>query len=364
MNDWTIFYWGWWVAYSPSVGLFTAKISRGRTVGEYIKFTMSIPVIYTFLWMCVFGGAGLRIERDAAIANITCDSVLGGTNSTESFNGLYRLSCRSSDQMWFDVMESYQGIGFLLSILSIGSIILYFVTTSDSASLVTDSLASNGIQYTPVGQRVFWALTQGACATGLLTAGGEEALRALQAASVAAGLPFTFVLCFFYIALWRAFCLESRDKSPDRPEFYLDLVGTLSSPKSAFKCCLALLIPWYFIGTAKSKLEKTSKWLVMILMAGVLYTAITLIILETIVTNLAYVGLAVYIGFVGYCTSIRSEVRSQYGISGNMVEDFFAALLMYPCVTIQIYEHINKTELLKKKDKENMSAMPNRISHL
>ena len=127
---------------------------------------------------------------------------------------------------------------------------------------------------------------------------------------------------------------------------------------------LSLFIPWYFIGTAKGKLEKTSKWLVMILMAAVLYTAIALIILESIITNLAYVGLAVYIGFVGYCMSIRSEVRRQYGISGNMVEDFFSALLMYPCVAIQIYEHINKTELLKKKDKENVSVMPNRISHL
>ena len=352
------------MAYSPSVGLFTAKISRGRTVGEYIKFTMSIPVIYTFMWMCVFGGAGLRIERDAAIANITCDSVLGGKNSSESLNGLYRLSCRSSDQMWFDVMESYQGIGFFLSILSIASIILYFVTTSDSASLVTDSLASNGVQNTPVGQRVFWALTQGACATALLTAGGEEALKALQAASMAAGLPFTFVICFFYIAIWRAFTLESRDKSPDRPCFHIDLVGTLCSLKSLLKCCAALLAPWYFIGTAKCKLDKSNKLLVMAFMAVILYTSIALIILEAVVPNLAYVGLSVYIGFTGYCTSIRSEVRTQYGIGGNIVEDFFAALLMYPCVTIQMYEHINNSQLLKKNDTENMSTMPNRVSHL
>ena len=270
----------------------------------------------------MFGGAGLRIERDAALANITCDSILGGKNSTESLNGLYRLSCRSSDQMWFDVMESYEGIGFLLSILSLGSIVLYFVTTSDSASLVTDSFASNGLQTTPVGQRVFWALTQGACATALLTAGGEEALKALQAASVAAGLPFTVVLCFFYVALWRAFELESGDTPRDKPCFHLDLLGTLSSIKLALKCFAALFIPWYFLGTAKCKLDKSNKWLVMIFIATVYYVAIVLIILECVVKNLAYVGLAVYVGFVAYCTLVRFGMRAQYHISGNMTEIF------------------------------------------
>ena len=364
MNDWTIFYWGWWVAYSPSVGLFTAKISRGRTVGEYIKFTMTVPVIYTFMWMCVFGGAGLQIERDAAVANITCDSILGGKNSTESLNGLYRLSCRSSDQMWFDVMESYEGTGFLLSILSLGSIVLYFVTTSDSASLVTDSFASNGLQITPVGQRIFWALTQGACATALLTAGGEEALKALQAASVAAGLPFTVVLCFFYIALWRAFKLESGDTPPDKPCFHVDLLGTLSSVKLALKCCAALFVPWYFIGNAKHKLDKSNKWLVIIFIAAVHYIAMILIILECVVKNLAYVGLAVYVGFVAYCTLVRFEMRGQYYISGNMTEDFFASLLMYPCVVVQMHEHIEKTEQSKKNDKSNTSLVANRIGYL
>ena len=330
-------------------------------MGEYIKFTMSIPVIYTFMWMCVFGGAGLRVEREAALANITCDSVLGGKNSTESLNGLYRLSCRSSDQMWFDLMGYYEGTGFLLSILSIGSIILYFVTTSDSASLVTDSFASNGLQSTPVGQRVFWALTQGACATALLTAGGTEALQALQAAAVAAGLPFTVVLCFFYIALWRAFKIASGDIDSWAPAFQVDLLGTLAGVKPALKCFSALFVPWYFIGTAKCKLDQSNKWLVMISVAIVFYTAIILMVLECVVTNLAYVGLAVYVGFVGYCTFIRFEMRDKFRISGNMTEDFFAVLLLYPCVAVQMYEHITKTELLKDNDDKNSSNVENRI---
>ena len=74
-----------------------AKISKGRTVAEFIQFTLTIPVLYTFIWIAVFGGAGLKMERNAEIANITCNSTFGGELSTQSLNGLYRLSCRSSN---------------------------------------------------------------------------------------------------------------------------------------------------------------------------------------------------------------------------------------------------------------------------
>ena len=157
--------------------MFIAKISNGRTVREFIQFTMTMPILYSFLWMSIFGGAGLKMERNVEIANITCDSPLGGTNATDSFNGFYRLSCRETNDQWFDVMASYGDLGDFLSIISLGGIILYFVTSSDSGSLVIDTLSANGHQDQPVLQRIFWALTEGACATALLVAGGSNSRR-------------------------------------------------------------------------------------------------------------------------------------------------------------------------------------------
>ena len=124
MNDWTIFYWGWWIAWSPFVGMFIAKISKGRTIRQFIHGTMTAPIVYAFLWFCIFGSAGLKMERDAAVANITCESILGGATSTKSYNGLYRLSCRGKNDMWFDVMEQYGDLGRFLQVISLISIIL------------------------------------------------------------------------------------------------------------------------------------------------------------------------------------------------------------------------------------------------
>ena len=144
MNDWTIFYWGWWIAWSPFVGMFIAKISRGRTIREFINATLTAPIFYTFLWLTIFGGAGIRMERNAALANVTCSSPFGGKTATKSFEGFYRLSCRPKNDMWFDLMDQYGDLGDFLSIVSLIGIILYFVTSSDSGSLVIDCLSANG----------------------------------------------------------------------------------------------------------------------------------------------------------------------------------------------------------------------------
>lgn len=108
------------------------------------------------------------MERDATLANITCDLPKGGTNATESLNGLFRLSCRDKNDMWFDVMSQYGDMGSFLSVLSLIGIVLYFVTSSDSGSLVIDCLSANGDPKPPVLQRVFWALTEGATAMVIL----------------------------------------------------------------------------------------------------------------------------------------------------------------------------------------------------
>ena len=248
MNDWTIFYWGWWIAWSPFVGMFIAKISRGRTIREFINATLTAPIFYTFLWLTIFGGAGIRMERNAALANVTCSSPFGGKTATKSFQGFYRLSCRPKNDMWFDLMDQYGDLGDFLSIVSlIGGIILYFVTSSDSGSLVIDCLSANGDPDPPIPQRIFWALTEGATATALLYAGGTDALNALQAVSIVAGLPYTILLCFMCVALWRAVQMEDGDLDANGPQFSVTLFHPISRPshRGFFKLFLAIVAPWY-----------------------------------------------------------------------------------------------------------------------
>ena len=165
-----------------------------------------------------------------ALANITCSSALGGKNSTDSFQGVYRLSCRSKTDMWFDVMDQYGDLGTFLSVVSLIAIILYFVTSSDSGSLVIDCLSANDDPDPPVPQRVFWALTEGATATALLCVGGTDALQALQAVSIAAGLPFTILLCFMCVALWTAVQMEAEELDPFGPQWRVSLFAPISSP--------------------------------------------------------------------------------------------------------------------------------------
>ena len=369
MNDWTIFYWGWWIAWCPFVGMFIAKISRGRTIREFIHATLAAPILYSFLWLSIFGGVGLRMERNAALANITCSSALGGKNSTDSFHGVYRLSCRSKTDMWFDVMDQYGDLGTFLSVVSLIAIILYFVTSSDSGSLVIDCLSANGDPDPPVPQRVFWALTEGATATALLYVGGTDALQALQAVSIAAGLPYTILLCFMCVALWRAVQMEAEDLDPFGPQWRVSLFAPISSPswKSTYKFLLAVLAPWYVIGLAAEKRKaSSSKGLAcnMLLMGVPFYAWIGMMIAELIpVEGISYVGWAVLFLFFAVATAIRTNIRVADGIHGNMVEDFFAVMLLYPFAAFQMDQHVmyGLNEKKKKEDAENGGTYQNPV---
>ena len=362
MNDWTIFYWGWWIAWSPFVGMFIAKISKGRTIKQFINGTMTAPIIYSFLWFCIFGSAGLKMERDAERANITCESPHGGKDSTTAMNGMFRLSCRSTNDMWFDVMSQYGDLGTFLSIISLFSIILYFVTSSDSGSLVIDCLSANGEPEPPVIQRVFWALTEGACATSLLYAGGADALKALQSMSIASGVPYTILLCFMCVALWRAVKMEAGDLDQHGPHFTTGLLDVLSSPTTLGigKVLLAVVAPWYPMGKAAYKLGGSSgkKWLYMLILAVPFYLWILLMALEPAVAGISYVGWTVLFAFFAYATSIRNAIREKYNIYGNMVEDFFAVMIIYPFAAAQMENHVDHMEInnLSEAGLENGAA--------
>jgi choline/glycine/proline betaine transport protein len=173
MADWTIFYWGWWIAWSPFVGMFIARISRGRTVREFVLGVLFLPALFSFLWLSTFGGSALFTELQAG----------GGIAAAVANQG--------STIAMFEMLSNFP-IAAVSGILATLLVITFFVTSSDSGSLVIDHLTSGGKHDVPKAQRIFWAVTEGAVAAILLIGGG---LNALQAAAITTGLPFAVILC-------------------------------------------------------------------------------------------------------------------------------------------------------------------------
>ncbi|RTY87684.1 BCCT family transporter [Flavobacterium sp. RSP49] len=179
-NAWTIFYWGWWIAWSPFVGMFIARISKGRTVREFILGVLLVPSIVTFFWISAFGSTAIHkaILGDNTIANAVNDNIATAL---------------------FVFLEDYP-FAFILNIIAIILIAGFFITSSDSGSLVVDNLTSGGKIDAPVGQRIFWALAEGGIAAVLLIGGG---LQALQTATIVTGLPFALILIVMCFSLYK-----------------------------------------------------------------------------------------------------------------------------------------------------------------
>ncbi len=178
-GGWTIFYWAWWISWSPFVGMFIARISKGRTVREFILGVMLIPTLLSFFWMSVFGGTAIFLETTGIsqlIASVEVDASIA----------------------LFAMLEHLPWTGFL-SVVGITLVTVFFVTSSDSGSLVVDHLTSGGKLDSPVPQRVFWAVMEGVVAATLLIGGG---LTALQTASVITGLPFALILLLMIYSLY------------------------------------------------------------------------------------------------------------------------------------------------------------------
>ncbi|SLN73523.1 Glycine betaine transporter BetL [Roseivivax jejudonensis] len=180
-NSWTIFYWAWWVSWAPFVGVFVARISRGRTIREFLIGVMLLPSSIMFFWFCAFGGTALQIS-------------LGGDPA------LVEATRESYGDAMFALLD-YFPASELMSGFAIVLIVLWFVTSSDSGSFVIDMLTAGGDPDPPKVQRIFWAVSEGAVASVLLLAGG---LSALQAAAVIAGFPFAVVVFLILIGLLKA----------------------------------------------------------------------------------------------------------------------------------------------------------------
>ena len=187
LGGWTLFYWGWWIAWSPFVGLFIARISRGRTIREFVCGVLLVPAGFTLFWMTVFG--------DTAIYYI----LVGGDQ------GLAQAVDKDSSLALFAFLELLPWSS-VISVFAIAMVAVFFVTSADSGALVVDLLASGGADRTPVWQRIFWSLSMGAVAIALLLADG---LTALQTATIASALPFSIILLLSLWGLFKALKLDA-----------------------------------------------------------------------------------------------------------------------------------------------------------
>lgn len=177
-NGWTVFYWGWWIAWSPFVGVFIARVSKGRTIREFIMGVLCVPAVVTFLWLTVFGNTALFIE------------MFGN-------GGMVKAVMNNVPVSLFALLENFPLSG-VSSFLGVLVVISFFVTSSDSGSMVIDIITAGGNTDPPIPQRIFWAILEGVVAATLLLCGG---LAALQSAVIATGLPFAVVLVIMCVSL-------------------------------------------------------------------------------------------------------------------------------------------------------------------
>ncbi|MBU1282514.1 BCCT family transporter [Pseudomonas sp. NPDC079086] len=184
-QGWTAFYWAWWISWSPFVGMFIARVSRGRTVREFLIAVLLVPSLVSVLWMTAFGGTG--------ISQLVGDGFTGVQDAALELK-LFAMLAE------LPLAEISSFIGILL-------VIVFFVTSSDSGSLVIDTITAGGKVNAPVPQRVFWVVIEGIIAIALLLGGG---LVALQAMAVSTGLPFTIVLLVGCVSIVKGLMSEPR----------------------------------------------------------------------------------------------------------------------------------------------------------
>jgi choline/glycine/proline betaine transport protein len=170
-SDWTLFYWGWWISWAPFVAIFVARISKGRTIGEFVLTVLLVPTLVTFIWLSIFGGTALRLEaREVAeLVNVST----------------------STPEVALHALLEHLPFTFLMQSLATLLIAVFFVTSSDSGSLVDDIVTSGGRLHPPRWQRVFWATSEGAAAMTLLVVGG---LTAMRNASISMGIIMSVII--------------------------------------------------------------------------------------------------------------------------------------------------------------------------
>ena len=190
-SDWTIFYWGWWIAWSPFTGIFIARISRGRTIREFLLGVLGAPTILTILWITLFGNTAMSIE-------LFGDGGVVAAVNDDRTTALFKTIELMDLGLWLT--------GIMATICTV-MLVTYFVTSADSATLVICTLVAMGDNNPPARLRIFWGIAIAAVASVLLFAGG---LQSLQTASIAAALPFSVVLVLATYGLLKSLYIEGR----------------------------------------------------------------------------------------------------------------------------------------------------------
>ena len=215
-DNWTVFYWGWWIGWSPFVGMFIARISKGRSVREFILGVLLVPSLVTFFWMSTFGSSAIKQTMDGK-------SVLAEAINSDIATAL------------FVFFQDYP-LTMVINVVAVLLIAGFFVTSSDSGSLVIDSLTSGGKIDSPVAQRIFWAVIEGAVAAVLLLGGG---LQALQTATTVTGLPFAVILLVMCYSLLKGLKEDWRKlqqkRSQKQQENYEEIIGKIITKRSTSK---------------------------------------------------------------------------------------------------------------------------------
>ncbi|MFV8571451.1 BCCT family transporter [Marinobacter sp. SBS5] len=190
MQGWTVFYWAWWISWSPFVGMFIARVSKGRTVREFVTAVLIIPTLITTVWMSGFGGTALEQIQ----------------------NGVGVLAEKGLTDVSLATFQMFEGLPLtgIISFVGIILVLVFFVTSSDSGSLVIDSITAGGKTDAPTAQRVFWVVMEGAIAAALIFGGGDDALGAIQAVAISAGLPFTLILLIMTWGLLKGLSQERK----------------------------------------------------------------------------------------------------------------------------------------------------------
>ncbi len=192
-KSWTLFYWAWWISWSPFVGLFVAGISRGRTIREFISGVLIVPTLLTFVWFAVFGGTGLSLQLREGVDLVS-------TALSEVTTVLFQ-------------MFSYLPLGSVLSIIAMFLLSVFFITSADSATFVLGMMTSGGDLNPPASKKLIWGIIQSLAAVILLMSGG---LEALQRMAIVAALPFMIVMVFMVFSLLTALKYEWRYEMKDR----------------------------------------------------------------------------------------------------------------------------------------------------
>merc|ERR1712125_72929 len=284
------------------------------------------------MWVDVPGKSGKRLQSPPCFVPAP-DSQFCGCN-------------QKTEDILFDLIGSLvhdRVFADFIAVIALAALVIFFITSSDSGSLVVDIMAANGDEEPPIPQRIFWALTEGVVAIALLYSGsnvlgpfgdpGEGGLRAMQAASIIMGLPYTFMLFWYSQALVQVCREETGDLDENRPRFKMFLISLLRSEKVPLRQGLLMLLRNTFIpGLSPAVREATMNWplgqmttgwMWCILLQIMYIIDIIVVVLVTVEFNVIQMAGAIYIGFAAFVSLIRREIRIKWGIPrGDLITDF------------------------------------------